>query len=421
MKKLPKHSREIDASCDSHSLGQYQQELTIGDLDHLYEVTDWRVVLLYKQVNRRYGGFSTTSMFKALALPYLISLHSEKGLAEAICRNSALQRLCGFSPEKVPTENTFRRFKTKYARNYPELMLRVLVAMVLSGRNPNMRLPFVKEVKVEDTIVNESTYSFAFDNYHHEIRITAMNSSAMRRIQEEWRAKLKNCDVKLYKERHSEYLRVLRTKVWKNLVFPVEVFTTLNNGVEICFRIHYPRWMKDDTQVARTALKTYSGACNVLITRRNGDCEEVLLSERKEGGYGNGTYALPGGKKREKESFEQCAMRELHEETGLELIKSRPVSLFHRPDKNVWTIGVLALEYSGEPRTLEPNNHSGWTWYSLANLPEPLFRHTRETILQYSQKRYPNLTWDDLEERLKSHAKQKYSAAQLSLFNDDSI
>lgn len=59
----------------------------------------------------------------------------------------------------------------------------------------------------------------------------------------------------------------------------------------------------------------------------------VLLVKRGVHPY-KGQWALPGGFIRKTETIEQCAVRELSEETGLEPVSLFPVGVFSRPDRD---------------------------------------------------------------------------------------
>lgn len=59
----------------------------------------------------------------------------------------------------------------------------------------------------------------------------------------------------------------------------------------------------------------------------------VLLIKRGVHPY-KGQWALPGGFIRKTETIEQCAVRELSEETGLEPVSLFPVGVFSRPDRD---------------------------------------------------------------------------------------
>ena len=102
----------------------------------------------------------------------------------------------------------------------------------------------------------------------------------------------------------------------------------------------------------------------------------VLLGKRK-GAHGAGTWSAPGGHLEFGESIEECARREVLEETGLELqnIQYGPFTnnVFEADNKHYVTVFVLASSVGSEAKLLEPDKCEGWSWFEWSALPEPLF------------------------------------------------
>jgi 8-oxo-dGTP diphosphatase len=102
---------------------------------------------------------------------------------------------------------------------------------------------------------------------------------------------------------------------------------------------------------------------------------KVLLGRRK-GAHGEGQYAWPGGHMEYMESFENCAKREVMEETGMEIENVRFLRLYNLKEyapKHYVDIGLIADWKSGEPRVMEPDRCEGWDWHPMDALPQPLF------------------------------------------------
>lgn len=403
--------------------------LTDTQLEHLYALTDWRVIFLDENlsIDLAYNGIPTASIFKALALPYLINISFERALGRAIIERELLQALCGFLPGKVPTRSTLWYFRAKYAEQYPELMLRVLIAMVLSGKRPRLDLPFVTPLAESVSTPDGQWSQIQLDIYRQKIDVwrsvqgqtTRKPTTMMGKDWVELRVELRN-DL----ERQAEQRRLNKKSLADDLGLPIEVQAQLNTRQVVRFGIDKPRWLEivvrqQDTltTIGPSTARPYT-ACAIIVMREHDGKQQVLLSQRLSG-YGSGSYGLPGGKPGPDETIQECATRELKEETGLRLVKSRPIS-FHisrLPGKpRVTSIGVLAEEYSGDPRRIEPNQNSEWQWFFLDDLPAPLFEPTRIAISQYEKRTGTDLQWSDVE----SHVNITHiEAEQLVLFDSD--
>ncbi len=123
----------------------------------------------------------------------------------------------------------------------------------------------------------------------------------------------------------------------------------------------------------------------IMIFRKN----KILLGKRK-GSHGQGDYAFPGGHLDYMENFEECAIREIKEETGIKVknIKFQLLSNIKKFNpKHYVHIGLIADHKNGEPKILEPDKCEGWDWYKLDTLPKPLFWPTQIAIDCYKNKK----------------------------------
>jgi 8-oxo-dGTP diphosphatase len=109
--------------------------------------------------------------------------------------------------------------------------------------------------------------------------------------------------------------------------------------------------------------------------------DKILIGERLKG-HGNNTFMIPGGHLEFGESFEDCARREVMEETGLSQIKILGVvSLGNNIayDKHYISIGVLAEYVDGELGE-EEGVATNWKWMDPRKLPEPFFEMSRKVV-----------------------------------------
>ncbi|KAL3664016.1 hypothetical protein V7S43_010902 [Phytophthora oleae] len=114
----------------------------------------------------------------------------------------------------------------------------------------------------------------------------------------------------------------------------------------------------------------------LLMSIKHPEC--ALLGQRKSS-HGEGKFALPGGHLEMYESWEECAIREVKEETDLDLKEAKFATVTNDPmeseGKHYITILMQAVVDDEQTvRNMEPNKCEGWSWVPWADL------RTREDI-----------------------------------------
>lgn len=400
-------------------LGLTCTPLTEEELESVYAATDWRVVHFFPGIQRAYGRFPPVKMFKALALPYLLNIESEQALARELAEKESLRALCGFAKGATPTRPVFWHFRHTPRGLYPDVMVRVLAALVLSGQRPNLDLPFVTPVPQNRDLPLRDAIVIQLDTYRPSIELWA--SWPTEDIQTAGKTV-----GELYRQVNAARVSRPKRALSSQLPLPVQVRTRLIDGEVVGFAIDRPEWLRDAsgyriagkdtlTTVGLFDRPDYDAACNVMVIREHDARTHVLLS-RRLGPDGRGQYALPGGKAKGGESLEGCSLRELLEETGLHALCSRPVSIRRvRSERGppVFSIGAIVEDYEGVPRQREPLQHSLWEWFDLDRLPAPLFPPTQMVLDDYRRQRFPDLQWSDVETQRPSST---LSVVQLPLY-----
>ena len=119
----------------------------------------------------------------------------------------------------------------------------------------------------------------------------------------------------------------------------------------------------------------------VIIVNASG---EVLFGKRS--GSHAPYWSIPGGHMEPGESFEQAAIREVAEETGLRLAAPQVIGLsnnletWQQEGKHTVSVCLLAAHPGGEAERREPEKCEAWRWCKPDALPQPHFEASRTAI-----------------------------------------
>jgi len=116
----------------------------------------------------------------------------------------------------------------------------------------------------------------------------------------------------------------------------------------------------------------------------------ILLQERSD----FGVWGLPGGNAEEGESLESVIVREVKEETGLDVFDVQPFGFGCNPSLETFTfpngdraqhfvMNFFTHRYNGEPGIVNDES-TDLAWFSLTNLPEML-PNMRESVAAYER------------------------------------
>ena len=126
----------------------------------------------------------------------------------------------------------------------------------------------------------------------------------------------------------------------------------------------------------------------VVVTKETD--AKVLLIERGDDPY-KGCWAFPGGFMNMDETTEQCAIRELEEETGLHVNNVVQIGAYSKVDRDPRgrTVTVAYLAIVDRPLVVIGQDDAAKAeWWPLSNLPELAFDHDKimqDAIRIYTQ------------------------------------
>ena len=103
---------------------------------------------------------------------------------------------------------------------------------------------------------------------------------------------------------------------------------------------------------------------------------KILFGKRKNA-HNEGSWSFPGGHLQFNEEVEDCAIREVKEETGISIKNIRKGTftndIFEKEGKHYVTLFVISDFASGEVKVMEPEKCEKWEWFEWNKLPQPLF------------------------------------------------
>lgn len=121
--------------------------------------------------------------------------------------------------------------------------------------------------------------------------------------------------------------------------------------------------------------------------------EGLILIGKREGSHAP-FWSIPGGYLEPGESFETAAIREVKEETGLDIVSPAVLCVVNNLETHkaeglhVISVCLLAKEFSGNLTLMEPDKCSGWQWCDPSDLPEPHFEASRKAISCYLEGKF---------------------------------
>ncbi len=125
--------------------------------------------------------------------------------------------------------------------------------------------------------------------------------------------------------------------------------------------------------------KLYSATYLILI--KDG---KILLLKRFNTGWQDDNYSLISGHLDGNETVADSMTREAKEESGINIQPDdlKVVHTMHRitKDREYIDFFLIANQWKGEPKILEPDKCSELTWYPLEQLPQNIIPHVKKAI-----------------------------------------
>ena len=115
--------------------------------------------------------------------------------------------------------------------------------------------------------------------------------------------------------------------------------------------------------------------------------KEVLLALRKNTGYNDGEYELPGGHVEENEDLMNAMIREADEELGIKLkVEDLKIEhILHHYKGNRLNFILTTRKYEGELQIGEPDKCEKLEWFDIENLPNNMYKRAEKVIKEINK------------------------------------
>lgn len=120
--------------------------------------------------------------------------------------------------------------------------------------------------------------------------------------------------------------------------------------------------------------------------------KEILIGKRI--GSHAPYFSIPGGHLENGETFEEAAIKEVFEETGLTIINpivfgvTNNLRTYRQENKHYISVNLFASNFTGTLTLKEPEKCEGWNWYHPAELPQPHFDASEFAIELFLKKQF---------------------------------
>ncbi|WP_061296268.1 NUDIX hydrolase [Herbidospora cretacea] len=125
----------------------------------------------------------------------------------------------------------------------------------------------------------------------------------------------------------------------------------------------------------------YKTCVDLHLILRRGD--QVLLGQRQNTGYADGSWHLPSGHLDPGESASQGALREAAEEIGVTIEPGdvQFAHLMHHYTNDARTaLFYEAEQWTGEITNMEPDKCVEWRWFPLDALPDQMIPYAADAL-----------------------------------------